>query len=124
HLVVGVLRAGPLLGGRVVLLLVERVRDGRLYRLVVRGQRAILEARGYEQPAAAVAHHDERRLAVKRVHALGVLRPVRLIVGRLVLHVIGRVVAGPLALLGVPPDVLLALRPRLAFGIGRSAVVH
>src|SRR3712207_7763412 len=52
------------------------------------------------------------------VHALRVCG--RLVAGRLVLGEVGDVVAGPLALLLVPPDVLLALRPRPAVGIGRS----
>src|SRR5262249_61217844 len=48
-------------------------------------------------------------------------RPVR---RRPVEDEVGHVVAGPGLLLGVPPDVAFALRPRPAFGIGGGAVVH
>src|SRR5581483_2797494 len=65
---------------------------------------------------------DERLVAADPLHLLGVAR--RPVVGRLGRGEVGAVAdAGPLLLLGVPPDVALALRPRLAGGIGRGAVV-
>src|SRR5438270_7033381 len=57
----------------------------------------------------------------------GVVAPCvlgRLIVGRLVEREVGKVEAGPLAFLRVPPHVLLPLRPRLPVGIGGRAVVE
>src|SRR5205085_8576643 len=43
---------------------------------------------------------------------------------RLVLLEVGYVLAHPLLLTSVPPDVLLALRPRLPLRVGRRAVVE
>ena len=57
--------------------------------------------------------------------ASGPRRAVRRhVVGRLLLVEVGRVGARPLLLLRVPPHELLALRPRLAVGIGGRAVVE
>ncbi len=97
--------------------------NGRLHRLVVRGQRPVLQPGGHEQRALAVRDHDEGRLPVERVHARRLLRPVRGIVRRFRLVEIGDVVAGPLLLFRIPPDVPLSLRPGLALRVGGSAVV-
>ena len=48
---------------------VQRVRERRLVRLVVRRQRPVLEALRDEQPAAPVGLHDERVVAADRVRA-------------------------------------------------------
>src|ERR1044072_3278717 len=94
----------------------------RFVRLVVGRHRPVFEPLGCEQPAPAVGLHDERVVA-----ADGGLGPC--IVGRLVARWVvlldgPAVEAGPLALLRVPPDVSLPLRPRLAVWIGRGAVVE
>src|SRR6185295_2396344 len=110
------------LAPRVRALLVARVRERRLVRLVVRRDGTVDEARGRPDPAQAVRVGDERRAAADRLHALRVLAGLEL--GRLVLLEVGVVDAGPRALLRVPPDVLLALGPRLAIRVGRGAVVE
>ena len=91
-------------------------------RLVVGGHRPVLQTLGHEEPAAAVRLHDERVVAPDRVGTLGVV--VGDVVRRLLLLEVRRVRARPLLLLLVPPDELLPLRPRLAVGIGRRAVVE
>ena len=101
---------------------VEQVGDGRLERLVVGRHRPVEQARGRVQPALAVGHHDERVGAADRRHPLGV--GLGAVAGRLVGREVRHVVARPLALLLVPPDVLLALGPRPALGVGRRAVVE
>src|SRR5204863_7649022 len=84
---------------------------------------AVDEAGRYEQPPQAVRVQDEGVVAAERVDALRLL--LRLVVGRLVrLARVGVVATGPLARVRVPPDVALALRPRLAVGVGRRAVVE
>ena len=61
---------------------IEQVADRRLERLVVRRQRAVLDAAGGEQPGDAVGLHDERVVAGDGRHAGRAGR--RAIVGRLV----------------------------------------
>ena len=113
------------LARRVGLLPVERVAERRLDRLVVGGHRAVDEALRHVERALPVALHDERVDALDGLDALGPLgRPVG---RRLRLLEVGHVLPGPLprlALLRVPPDVGLALAPRLALGVGRGAVVE
>ena len=101
---------------------IKRIAEGRFQRLVVRGQRTVFQAAGDVQPADAVGMQDERLVAGDGIHALCALG--RLVVGPLLLVEVGTVKAGPLLLLFVPPDQLLALAPRLAVGTRRSAVVQ
>src|SRR3712207_1992714 len=68
------------------------------------------------------SEHDERGVARDGVHAGRVVRGV--VVGPLVLGEVGDVVARPRPLLLVPPDVALALRPRLPVRVGGGAVVE
>src|SRR5207248_7510506 len=75
-----------------------------------------------EQPAPSVGLHDERVVAGDRVLRLGAVG--RDVVRRLRLLEVGSVETGPLALLGIPPDELLALGPRLPVGIGGRAIVE
>ncbi len=116
--------ARPVVGlhQRVGLAAVQVVGDRRLGRLVVGGQRPVVQAVGHEQPALAVGLHHERAPAVQ-----GLLGPR--VVGRVVAGGGGRpdvgvVVPGPAPRLGVPPDIALALRPGPALGVGRGPVVE
>ena len=100
---------------RIGALCVERVAERRLVRLVVRRKRPVLEPLRNEEPALSVGLHDERVVAADRVRASRVVG--RDVVRRLLLVEVRCVGAGPLLLLAVPPDELLALRPRLALGV-------
>src|SRR5260370_13460455 len=86
------------------------------------GQRAVLEPAWGKQPAAAVALEDERigtRVQVQPAALL--LRPrIRRLFCREVRHVHPCPGTGA----GVPPDVLLSLRPGLAGRVGRGPVVE
>src|SRR5205823_7971951 len=110
-----------LLAARVGALRVERVAERRLVRLVVRRQRPVLEPLGDVEPGAAVRLHDERVVAGDGVLGLGAVG--RHVARLLVLLEVGYVEARPLALAAVPPDVALALGPRVAVRIGGGAVV-
>src|SRR5204863_8725284 len=101
---------------------VEIVLEVRLQRLVVRGQRPVLQAGRNVEPAKAVGVHDERRVAGKGLVAAFVLAAAR--ARALALGEVRHIVAGPLLLLLVPPDEFLALAPRLAVGGGGAAVVE
>src|SRR3954449_8104610 len=89
----------------------------------MRGQRAVYQSRRREEPTQPVRMQDERSLPVQRLHAR---RPAR---GRVVRR-LGRLEVGlvaerrPRLLLLVPPDVSLALGPRLAVGVRGGAVVE
>ena len=107
---------------RVGALRVQRVVDRRLVRLVVRGQRPVLEPLWDEEPRASVGLHDERVVAGDGVLRLGAVG--RDVVGRLVLLEVGVVAAGPPALGGVPPHIALALGPGLPVGVGGCPVVE
>src|SRR5215210_5389856 len=121
--VVRIVRPIEGLGYGVVLnLVVKQVGDRRLDRLVVDWQGPVLEPDGREEPALPVAIHDERPVAGDGVHAARVL--VRAVRWRLVSLEVGNVVADPLALCLVPPDILLALAPGLPFRVGGGAVVE
>ena len=106
--------------GRTRLLGIEQVADRRLEGLVMRRQGAVLGADGSEEPGNAVGLHDERIVAGDGRHAGRAGR--RPIVGRLARLEVRPVKAHPEALLGIPPDELLPLRPGPALGIGRGAV--
>ena len=108
---------------RVVLdVVVEQVRDRRLYGLVVDRERTVGEAHGGEEPAEPVAVDDERPVSGDGVVAPGIgVGPVVRPLGR---REVGDVVADPLALLLVPPDVLFPLGPGLALGVGGGPVVE
>src|SRR3954447_21854718 len=122
-IVVRVLRTLEYLACRILPLLVERILERRLMRLVVRRQRAVDQAAWSEEPAQPIGMQDERATAVERLHSGGAAR--RGIVRRLVRFEV-RLVAerAPLLLVRIPPDVFLALRPRLAVGVGGCAVVE
>src|SRR5207302_10067076 len=77
---------------------------------------------GNPQPSHTIRMHDEWHVSGDRLHPLGFLR--RAIVRRRVLFEVGNVMAGPLALVLVPPDKLLALAPRLSVGTRGGAVVE
>ena len=99
---------------------IQQVADRRLEGLVVRRQGAVLDAAGGEEPGDAVGLHDERVVAGNRVHPGRAGR--RAIVGGLTRLEVRPIEAHPEALLGIPPDELLPLRPGPALGIGRGAV--
>ena len=85
-------------------------------------QRPVSEPYWGEQPAFPVAVHDERPVAGDGVHPSCIL--VRAVRRRLVSLEVRYVVAGPLAPLLVPPDVLLAFAPGFSFRVGRGPVVE
>src|SRR5207237_10421810 len=74
------------------------------------------------EPAPTVGLHDEGLVTAERV--LGDSLRRGLVVGSLGPREVGHVVPGPLALLLVPPDVGLALRPGPSGGVGRLTVVE
>ena len=121
--VVGVVRALVDLARRALARPVERVAHRRLMRLVVRRQRPVDQTGRRVDPPKPVGVGDERVGAADGVHALRLLRRlvVRRHVGLEVRRVAERV---PLALAGVPPDVALALGPRVSLGVGGRAVVE
>src|SRR5215210_4311757 len=121
--IVRVVRPVQKLYRRVVLdVVVEQVRDRRLYGLVVNRERTVGEANGGEEPSEPVAVDDERPVSGDGVVAFGL--GTWFVVGPLGRSEVGDVVADPLALLLVPPDVLLPLGPGLAIGIGGGPVVE
>src|SRR5437016_6113543 len=66
---------------------------------------------------------DERFIAGNRFHRPGVLLGLKMRI--LVRREVGRVTeARPFVLVGIPPDVALALRPRPPIGIGGRPVVE
>src|SRR5438093_2933647 len=85
-------------------------------------KRPVLETLRDEEPRAPVRLHDEGVVACDGLLGLRVVR--RPVARLLVLLEVGDVEPRPLAVLLVPPDVLLPLRPRLPVGIGRGAVVE
>src|SRR5262249_32660475 len=107
--VVGVVGALPLFRGRIILLGIEWVVDWGFHGLIVGRQRAVLGASWHKQRTLAGGDHHERRLAIQRVHARGLLRPVGCIVRWLVGGEIDMVMADPFLLGIIPPGVLLAL---------------
>src|SRR5207244_12998388 len=116
-----------LVDGAALLFGVERVLNRRFGWLVVRRHRPVEQPGRREQPRSAVGVHDERfgpRLPGQTDSVI-----VRGRVRRLVYGEIGDVVANPGALLigaalRIPPDVALAVAPRLAIGPSGGAVVH
>src|SRR6185437_11699448 len=87
----------------------------------MRRQRSVLQSARHKNPPLAIRLHDEWIHSGDRILPASIRpRPIR---GRL-LHEIGLIVSRPLLLLLVPPDVLLAFAPRLAFRVGRRAVVQ
>src|SRR5215211_7571654 len=108
--IVRVVRPVQKLYRRVVLdVVVEQVRDRRLYGLVMNRERT-------------VAVDDERPVSGDGVVTFSI--GIWVVVGSLGRREVGDVVADPLALLLVPPDVLLPLGPGLAIGIGGGPVVE
>src|SRR5436309_1818173 len=101
------------LPGRALLLCVKQVRERRFLRLVVGRQRAVDEARRRVDPAEPVRVEDERGVAAQPLEAF--LRAAGPVVRRLGGREVRAVAeARPLLLVRVPPDVALALGPRLA----------
>src|SRR6266536_2757030 len=88
----------------------------------MRGKRAIHYALGREEPALAVRLHNEGIAASDGVHAGCAWR--RCIIRGFVQLEVRHVYAGPLLLLLVPPDVLLAFRPGATLRISRGAIVQ
>ena len=86
------------------------------------GQRAVGKPGRRKEPTAAISLHDEGIGAIEGVRPHGVDRSlvVRGLSNREVRHVI----ANPLSFVSIPPHILLALRPRSAIRLRRSAVVE
>src|SRR5581483_934914 len=108
--------------GRVALLSIQGVLDRRLRCFIVSWQWPILQALWREEPAFAVRLHQKWIAAGVGVDAQRAGR--RCIIWPLFKRKIWYVEAGPLLLLLVPPDVLLAFGPGLARGIRRGAIVE
>src|SRR5215212_2998271 len=120
--VIGILGMWELLARRIRLLLVEGIREGGLLRLVVGREGPVGEACRHEDPTPPFGLHNEGAVAPDRILGDSVVRG--LVVGALGRAEVGDVFADPLLLLLVPPDVLLALRPGPALGVGRGTVVN
>src|SRR5437879_5170585 len=102
---------------------VESIRDRRLYRLIVRGQWTIGQSAWGINPAFTFAMHR------KRISARMGIQPIPIWIGfggwGLGFRKVRNIIPDPAPLcpiaiivFGVPPDVFLALRPRLACRIG------
>src|SRR3954469_14071895 len=87
----------------------------------MRRQRSVDDAARCVQPTLAVRLHDERVGTADGVRPSGVL--VGNVIGTLVRDEIRYVMTGPLTGVFVPPDVRLALAPRVALRVRRRAVV-
>src|SRR5205814_772326 len=81
-----------------------------LLRLVVGRQGAVEQPAGGEQPALPVGLPDEGIVTGDRVEPLGLF--VGAVARVAIWDEVGDVLAGPLALVLVPPHVLLPVRPR------------
>src|SRR5699024_2924182 len=94
----------------------------RLMWIIVRRQWAIRKSFRCKQPASAIRLHDKRIAAIKSIRPRSVNRRTmrRVKSGRAVRHVI----TCPAARFWVPPDVLLAFRPRRSIWSCRSTVVQ
>ena len=119
--VVTVVGTRELLAGRVGPLAVEGVLERRLVWLVMRRERPVGQAGRRVQPARAVRLHDEWLVSPDGV--LGLCVVGRLVVRALGSLEVGDIKAGPLPLLFVPPDVFLALAPRLPLGVCGGPIV-
>src|SRR5215213_3654794 len=119
--VVGIVVAGEPLAHRVRPLIIDGVLEGRFVRLVVSWEGSVGEACGHEDPPSSLRLHNEGAIAPDGILRDGVVW--WLVVGAFGRAEVRHVVAGPLSLLFVPPDVFLLVGPGLAFGIGRGAVV-
>src|ERR1700737_1142569 len=86
------------------------------------GQRTVLEAARSKQPAATVGFEGEGIRAGMQVDADALL--LRRRIGCLFQREIRNVDPGPAPRAGVPPDVLLSLRPGVAGGVRRGAVIE
>ena len=116
---------GPLfpIGGRIALLArIQRIFCVRFQRLVVRGQRSILQTRSHPDPSCAVGMHDEGRIAGESF--IATLLGISFRVGPLLFREIGNVMAAPLPFCFIPPDQFFPLAPRLAIRRGGTAVVQ
>src|SRR3954465_733481 len=85
-------------------------------------ERTILESFGRKEPASPIRFHNERIAACNRIHpgCAGLWR----IVGRLIERKIRDIIAGPLFLLFIPPDILLALGPGTPLWICRRTIIE
>src|SRR5713226_3250674 len=88
----------------------------------MRRQRAVLEPAWGKQPAATVALEDERIGTRVEVQPAALL--LRRSIGRLFCGEVRHVHSCPGTRAGVPPDVLLSLRPGLAGRVGGGPVVE
>src|SRR5258708_10327008 len=108
---------------------VKCIRDRRLYRLIVRGQWTIGQSAGSIDPAFPFAMHG------KWISARMGIQPIAIWIGfgvwGLGFRKVRNIIPDPAPLCSiaiivkrVPPDVFLALRPRLARRVGRAAIIH
>src|SRR5579864_6384104 len=101
---------------------IEHISYRTFQRLVMRGQRSILQPAGYPDPAHAVRMHDERFIARNCFVALRPFR--RPIIRSLCLGEVGLIVASPFFLVFIPPDQCFTLAPRFSIRTRRCPVVE
>src|SRR5579884_1195835 len=102
-----IIRALPRFGGRIRLLIVQRILNWRFQRLIVRWEWTIFQAARNVEPTHAILMQSEWTRSAQSLHALAVAQ----IAGRIrsqILGEIGRVISSPLALRRIPPDKPLA----------------
>ena len=120
-LVIRIRSANPFHARRVALLPIQRIHRDRFMRLIMRRHRPIFQAVRRKQPALAIAIQNERIVPRNSSNALGILR--RAIRRVTVRNEIRHIVSSPLLLPGIPPNIFLTLRPRVAFRVRRSPVI-
>src|SRR6185312_7248997 len=101
---------------------IQRIGNGRLQRLVMCGQRPILQSDADEEPCDTVGMQDERLVASQGSISYCSFR--RLVVGTSVSIKVRYIQTSPLIALLIPPNQLLPLTPRLSIRPRRGAVVE
>src|SRR5258708_6369231 len=107
---------------------IEQIYDGGLYRLIMRGQWSIGQSTRNEEPASTFTHHYKwirSRMRIQSTpHRVSFSsRRLRL---RKVWHIVPNPTpfcAIPIIVFRVPPDIFLALGPRLAFRISGGTII-
>ena len=99
---------------------IKLIRDWRLERLVMSGERSVLQTFWYVNPAQAVFMQNERRITRNCIEAFGAY--LRLEVGRFSFHKAGNVYAGPF--FRVPPHQFFPFAPWMSIRPRTGAVIY